>query len=515
VLTVTADEFAELTLEKCKMAYQQGKMIKLAKENKALLYKTAQTVSESGETADIYLFGFGFRLITDTDDSKSVLDNVSRPDVNFDDVVGAEDAKKELKYFVEYLRDPVRFMRQGVRSPRGVLLYGPPGTGKTLLAKAMAGESGVTFLRAEGNEFLKKHVGEGPEAVHKLFRAARKYAPSVVFIDEIDAIGKNRSSIGNDVGVSDVLTAFLTEMDGFSTDTTKPVFVLAATNFGVDPESRMSLDSALLRRFDRRIYIDLPNKNERKQYIEMKIGNNKNVKLSEEQIENIALRSTGMSLAELESVFELAMRSAIHTEQFAVGDAEFDEAFETFNGGEKKEWKADSLIRTARHEAGHALVCWMSGEKPAYLTVIARGEHGGYMQHGVDEEKGMYTRRELLSRIRTSLGGRAAEIVYYGEDEGLSTGASGDLRSATRLARQMICNYGMDKDAGMIYIEGDDPGKSVNDRMREMLETELAAAVEIIGSNKKAIDAIVEALAEKNHLKEREIDEIFKNTVKY
>lgn len=519
VLTVKAEDgiFAEQVTEKCRIAYQQGHMLKLAKENKGLTYKTAQTVSDDQKTASIRLFDFKLGLITDAEDSKSIVDNVSRPDIHFEDVIGAEDAKQELKYFVEYLKNPVHFMRKGVRSPKGVLLYGPPGTGKTLLAKAMAGESGVTFLRAEGNEFLKKYIGEGAEAVHSLFNAARKYAPSIVFVDEIDAIGKDRNSRGSEDHTGDVLTAFLTEMDGFNTDTSKPVFVLAATNYGVDAEKGKSLDAALLRRFDRRIYVDLPNKEERKRYLEMKLRKHTSVQLSQDQLDNIAMRSTGMSLAELESVFEMALRNAIRSESGVVGDAEFEEAFETFNSGEKKEWSSDSLMRTARHEAGHALICWMSGEKPSYLTIVARGDHGGYMQHANSEGKGSYTKAELLGKIRTSLAGRAAEMVYYGDEEGISTGASGDLYSATRVAEQMICNFGMDADVGMSYIDlGAVSGaahQTVRERVNAMLDQELAEAIHIIKGNQLAIDTIVNALMEKNHLKENEIDEIFSETV--
>ena len=515
VLTLSeeAETFAKQVEEKCKVAYQQGNMIKLARENKALLYKTSQTVSQDKSIATINLFDFRLSLITDSEDSKSILDNVSRPDLHFEDVIGAEDAKQELKYFVEYLKNPIKYMRKGVRSPKGVLLYGPPGTGKTLLAKAMAGESGVTFLKAEGNEFLKRYVGEGAEAVHSLFNAARKYAPSIVFIDEIDAIGKDRNLQGSGEGVADVLTAFLTEMDGFNTDTSKPVFVLATTNYGVDSERGKSLDAALLRRFDRRIYVDLPNKEERKRYIEMKLSKNASVKLSQEQIENIAMRSTGMSLAELESIFEMALRSAIRSESGVVCDAEFEEAFETFNSGEKKEWNSDSLMRVARHEVGHALICWLSGEKPSYLTVVARGDHGGYMQHANNEGKALYTKSELLSRIRTSLGGRAAEVVYYGTKDGISTGPSGDLYSATRVAEQMICNYGMDQSVGMSYIDSGAMSEAIREKVNKILDEELGAAIEIIEKNKVAVDTMVDVLMEKNHLKENEIDDIFKKTV--
>ncbi len=507
--------FEKQVLSKCNIAYQQGNMLKLARENKIVSYKTSQNISRNKKTAEITLFDFKMSLATDVEDSQNILDNVSKPNVSFADVIGAEDAKKELTYFVEYLKDPVKYMRKGVRAPKGVLLYGPPGTGKTMLAKAMAGESDVTFLTAEGNQFLKRYVGEGSETVHNLFAAARKYAPSILFIDEIDAIGKDRNaSSSTDTG--DVLTAFLTEMDGFKTDTTKPVFVLAATNYEVEQGRGKSLDPALLRRFDRRIYVDLPTKDERKRFLHMKVNNSKMISLSDEQIENIAVRSTGMSLAELDSIYEMALRNAVCSEGCIVDDAAFEEAFETFNSGEQKQWSRDSLERTARHEAGHALLCWLSGEKPSYLTIVARGDHGGYMQHADNESKGLYTKAELLSKIRTSLAGRAAEIVYYGQEDGISTGASGDLHSATRTVEQMICKYGMDEEIGLSYLSNNDTlslyYNEIRKRTNEILSAELKNTIKIIADNKAAIDKMVEALLEKNHLKEKEIDDIFKAT---
>lgn len=495
----------------CDVAYQQNNMFKLAKSNKVLTYKTAQTVSDDKTEAKIKLFNLKLKIATDTEDSGNVLDNISKPDIHFDDVIGAEDAKGELKYFVDYLKNPVEFMRRGVRSPKGVLLYGPPGTGKTMLAKAMAGESDVTFLTAEGNQFLKSHIGAGSDAVHKLFTAARKYAPSIIFIDEIDAVGKDRNSSHGET-TSDVLTAFLTEMDGFKNDTSKPVFVLAATNYEVEAGKGKSLDPALLRRFDRRIYVDLPNKDERCRYLKMKISKHKNVELSDEQINNIALRSTGMSLAELESVFEMALRNAIRTGG-RITDASFEEAFETFSSGEKKEWAADTLLRTARHEAGHALLSWLWGDKPSYVTVVARGDHGGYMQHGDGEDKGIYLKSELLTKIRTSLAGRAAELVYYGDDAGVSTGASGDIYSATKLCERMICNYGMDDKFGLAFINENalsfSSASEIRERVNEVLSAELELAKQTIAKNSEAMDKLVCALMERNHLKGGEIDEIF------
>ena len=404
-----------------------------------------------------------------------------------------------------------QYIGTGVKAPRGVLLYGPPGTGKTLLAKAMACESGVTFLCTEGNAFLKQYVGQGPEKVHELFRTARKYAPSILFVDEIDAIAKQRrGGAGSGATGEEILTAFLAEMDGFSTDPTKPVFVLAATNFDVEPGGERSLDPALLRRFDRTVYMDLPTKEDRVRFLKMKIAKNEAFCISLEQIDAIALRSTGMSLALLDSAMELALRSAIRQGSTKVTDAILDEAFETFIGGETKKWDASQLERVARHEAGHALMCYLGGQTPAYLTVVARGNHGGYMQHAENEGKQIYTLDEILANIRTSLGGRAAEIVYYGSRDGISTGASGDLAAATRMARRILCSYGMDDVFGLAVFDGYGNGAEWNSRLHEavnrILSQQMELTLSIISENKDKIDRLVHALLEKNRLNANEIE---------
>ena len=499
-------EFSQDVTALCRAAHAQAGMLRLARENKVLTYKSSQRLSEDGQRATIYLFDFRLSLARDRTDAGNILEGAGKPSVRFADVIGAEGAKEELKYFIDYLKDPVSYLRRGVHAPKGVLLYGPPGTGKTMLARAMAGESDVTFLTAEGNQFLKKYVGEGPEAVHALFATARKYAPSILFVDEIDAIAKSRD--GSDADhTADILTAFLTEMDGFHTDTTKPVFVLAATNYSLDSGARRHIDSALLRRFDRRIYVELPGKRERMRFLEMKRKAHPTARLSDEMLESIAARGTGMSLAALSQVFEMALRSAIRTGG-EVTDASFEEAFESYVGGDAKTHSEAELLRTARHEAGHALLCYESGEVPAYVTVVARGDHGGYMQHAEQENKGFYTKEELIASIRTALGGRAAELVYYGERDGVTTGASGDLAAATAQARRMLCRYGMDEDFGLAVVEETEDGAlgaELRARVNDLLSRELAIAKATVEKHRDKMDALVSALLEKNRLKGDEI----------
>lgn len=495
----------------------QESMTSLARSNKIVSYKTSQTISEDGKTACIYLYDIELETAVDAEDTKTIMNNMSRPNVRFDDVIGADDAKVELQFFVDYLKNPKEYASKGLGIPKGVLFYGPPGTGKTLLAKAVAGESDLTFISVAGNQFLDKYVGEGERRMRELFATARKYAPTIVFIDEVDAIAKERK--GEHAAPDSILTALLAEMDGFKVDAKKPVFVLAATNFELDGNHGRVLDGAFVRRFDRQIYVDLPNKVARIKFMKMKISKNPIFRLTDDEIENLAIRSTGMSLANLASVFEFSMRIAFRQNKDCVDGAVFEEAFETFNFGEEKKWDSAELRKTAYHEAGHAFLCWYSGEKPSYLTIVARGNHGGYMLHGDNENIGSYTKKMLLDRIRTALGGRASELVFFGEEDGLTTGASGDLNTATAIAKNMICKYGMDKSIGLAVVDDAESRDGalavrIRDAVNNVLNDELENAKEILKTNKNAVDAIVEVLLQKNHLTAEEIDKIFAENTK-
>lgn len=339
----------------------------------------------------------------------------------------SEDVKSELQYFQSYLKDAKSFLKKGAATPKGILLYGPPGTGKTSLAKVMAAESDVTFLTASADQFISKWVGEGPQAVHRIFSIARKYAPAILFIDEIDAIGRRRTEEAFHDGRQEILNALLTEMDGFKTSVKKPVLVMAATNLGGNNGSTGALDPALVRRFDRSICIDLPDRAGRIQLLKMLRNKHQILRISDDMLQNLAERSIGMSPALLEGAVNAAIREAIRSGT-EVSDSMMDEAFEKYNHGEEKHWNRADLIKTARHEAGHAVVCNYFGEEPSYLTVAARDNHGGYMMYSAAEGKGVYTKKELLRQIAVSLGGRAAELAYYGEEEGLSTGPPPILR---------------------------------------------------------------------------------------
>lgn len=492
--------------------FQQNGMIRLARANQLLRFETAQRLNPAGDGAEILLFDLKLEKSVRADDQGTVLSMLSTPDVKFEDIIGAEDAKKELAFFIGYMKNPKRYRKQGVSSPKGVLLYGPPGTGKTMLAKAFAAESGATFIAAEGNQFAGAFVGDGSRMMKRIFATARRYAPSVVFIDEIDTIGRARTGRNTDMAQDSeqTLTALFTQLDGFTTDEDKPVFVLGATNYTVEQGTAMSLDAALLRRFDRRILIDLPTLENRRLFLEKETGKKALFHVTENGLQSLADRSTGMSLAQLASILDLAVRTAVQNQAGSVDDKGLDEAFETFTGGEAKRWSEEITLRTARHEAGHTLISWLAGEKPSYVTIVSRGHFGGYMQYADQEDRFGFTKRELLDRIRIALGGRASEIVYYGETEGISTGASSDLKKATDLAVQMLCAYGMDDEFGPAVADPAGPAVAlkVRDEANDILKTELARAVKEITEHRAGLDRLVEGLLQKNSLRESEIDGI-------
>ncbi len=512
--SASSEQFEDAIEKICTNINHQRSMKYLARSNKVISYETGQSLDAQTKTARITLFDFKLAPAIDGEDSKEILSDISKPDISFKEVIGSEDAKEELRYYCKYLKNPKKYLGTGVKTPKGILLYGPPGTGKTTLAKAMASEAGVIFIATEGNKFIQSASGLGSDEVHRVFALARKYAPSILFIDEIETVAKKRGTGGE--SHSEAITAFLTEMDGFNVDPSKPVFVLGATNYGVEQTGYCDLDPAILRRFDRRIYVDLPTKDERIRYMELLISKNDAFEISTVLIENLAIRSTGMSLAQLESVFDLSLRDAIRQDSTKVTDAILEEAFESFSGGEKREWDESSLEKTARHEAGHAFVCWKNGETPSYLTIVARGDHGGYMQHGDQEKKGTYTRQELLARIRVCLGGRAAEMVYYGDETGYSTGASADLANATNIAQSMVCNFGMCDEMGLAVINPNSflssaLSEKIYNEINRILSCELQKTIEVIRNNQKSVDALVTALLDKNRLTANEIQEILTN----
>ncbi|MBN2560504.1 MAG: AAA family ATPase, partial [Phycisphaerae bacterium] len=404
---------------------------------------------------------------------------------------------------------------------------GPPGTGKTMLARAMAGESNVAFISATASSFVTMWQGSGPKNVRDLFARARRRAPAIVLIDEIDAIGKVRTGgVGEGRAAENTLNALLTEMDGFTSPSVeRPVFVLAATNFKVDSDDQASpersgrtLDPALVRRFSRTILVDLPDRAARQKYLTMRLADRPGCSVSEDVVKLIAERSSGMSIANLEMIIETAARNAVRSGE-PLNGALLEEALETVRFGEARVRKPEEVRRTACHEGGHALLYWLSGWWPAYVTIVSRGQHGGYMAPCAEEAegRGSRTRDELLADIRTSLGGRAAELVCYGRVDGLSSGASSDLEYATNTARAMVCRYGMDEDFGVLVTpelmkyEGALASPvylKINESAGKILELEMKNTIELLEEHRAHLDIVTEALIAKERLTAEELQEI-------
>lgn len=431
--------------------------------------------------------------------------------ITFDDVAGVEEAKAELEEIVEFLKSPQRYTQIGAKIPKGVLLVGPPGTGKTLLAKAVAGEAGVVFFSISGSEFVELFVGAGAARVRDLFEQAKKKAPCIIFIDELDAIGKSRAS-GNFMGGNDereqTLNQLLSEMDGFSVgDAT--VIVLAATN---RPET---LDPALLRpgRFDRQVLVDRPDLSGRLKILE--IYANK-VKLSPGvNLKEIATRTSGFAGADLANLVNEAALLAARNHRTTVDQADFNEAIERVVAGLEKKSRVLSDKEkkiVAYHEVGHALVgtAMPGGGKVSKISIVPRGMAAlGYTMQMPTEDRFLMDDIELRDQIATLLGGRAAEEVVFGT---ITTGAANDLQRATDLAERMVTTYGMSKVLGPLAYEkgqqnnflgdsmnprrmvSDDTAKAIDAEVKDIVEGGHQQALAILGQNRDLLEELAQKI---------------------
>jgi cell division protease FtsH len=502
----------EKIMEYSQRLWRERCVEQLGKERKTLFFKTVPEVSD--KTIRIRLRDLRFEQTLLATDINAILQDFERPSVKFSDVYGADVAKTELDYIVRWLKNPRDYIGRGLKNPRGILLYGYPGTGKTMLARALAGESNVAFLQTSATGFVTKWQGSGPENVRKLFEQARRYAPAIIFIDEIDSIGKRREGArgGSDSAAEQTLNALLVEMDGFSTNKTNPVIVVAATNLvGL-------LDDALRRRFDREIEVDRPDRDARSAYLKKRLLVKEQGGITEITIERIAGQSAGMTIAELERIIELSGRMAVDSETI-INDSILEEAFERIRMGDAKITKnEEALKRIARHEAGHCLAGWLRGECPVQVTIVGRGNAGGYVERQSDEEKILYTKTELEDLIFQAMAGRAAEIIYYGDEQGLSSGAGADLRNATRYANRMVSEYGMSSEIGQVVIEhsqGADSGLSIEitHAVRKIIENQLERGIKELQSNKDPLDLLVSSLLAKNRLTTSELEKILPESI--
>ncbi len=432
----------------------------------------------------------------------------------FADVAGVLEAKEELFDVVDYLKNPEKYQRLGAKIPRGVLLVGAPGNGKTMLARAVAGEANCPFFSVNGSDFIEVFVGVGAARVRDLFQQARKHAPCIIFIDEIDAVGRQRGSGlggGNDER-EQTLNQMLAEMDGFQTGG-KPVIVMAATN---RPDV---LDSALLRpgRFDRRVEVPYPDLKSREQILKV---HGKTVKVDEEvDLFKVARGTPGFSGADLASLVNEAAIIASKTDQDTVKVADFEEARDKIILG--KELKSIVLTDedrkvTAYHESGHALLRLLMPEDSDPLhkvTIIPRGRALGITHAMPEREKYTHTKEEMVANIMSALGGRAAEELVFNK---ATTGAYSDFKAASEIVRNMICNYGMGKDLGqVIYAQGQGDfvysqktAERIDNEVQRMMDECYKRTMQMLVDNRDKLNVLAETLFEKETMYAEEIYEL-------
>ena len=464
----------------------------------------------------VVLFVMLFKLQGLGDKSKVYDTETTKSKITFGDVAGLDEEKQEMIEIVDFLKNPDKFYEMGAKIPRGVLLCGKPGTGKTLIAKAIAGEANVPFISMSGSEFIEMFAGLGASRVRKLFEKAKKIAPCIVFIDEIDAVGSRRTSgSGAESENNQTLNQLLVEMDGFDTEET--IIVLAATN---RPEM---LDKALLRpgRFDRQINIALPDLNGREAILKIHA---KDKKFAENiDLKNIAEDTAGFSGAELANILNEAAIIATINKHDAITNKDIEDATKKVTIGIEKHSRVVSekdKKLTAYHEAGHAIVSsQLETQKDIKeVSIIPRGIAGGYTMYKSNEDKYYISKTEMEEKLVSLLGGRAAEKIALND---ISTGASNDIEVATQIAKDMIVKYGMSDDLGPIYIDtekdpyelqlfGEKFGDAVGAEVKIMIDNAYVKAQKLILNNMDKLNKVAEALIEKEIISAEEFQDLIK-----
>jgi cell division protease FtsH len=463
------------------------------------------------------LFSFGA--------SKAKLFDAKKPGVTFNDVAGMDNTKQQLKETIEFLKDPSKFKRLGAKIPKGVLLVGPPGTGKTLLARATAGEAGVPFYSISGSEFIEMFVGVGASRVRDMFKKAKASQPSIIFIDEIDAVGRTRGAGlgGGHDEREQTLNQLLSEMDGFESH--EEVIVMAATN---RPDV---LDPALLRpgRFDRHIVIDRPGWKERKSILEVHVRDK--TLADDVDLETMARGTPGMTGADIENLANEAALVAIKKNKEKIDMSDFEEAKDVIlMGSVREETISDTEKRiTAYHEAGHALVAWkLPGTDPIHkVSILPRGIAMGVTQLLPEEDRHYYPKTYLMSRLSVALAGRVAEKIVFND---VSSGAQNDLKEATSLAEKMVAQWGMSDKVGPINLGrgeehpflgrelaqpkrySEDMAWLMDQEIRELIIEAESRAEEILKSNRNALDNLAEALIKEEVLERDDVERITKES---
>ena len=500
VLTVNDDDaaFGDSLEALAFNALINNKTFSLGRSGKHLYFNCAQYI-EDPENAVVSFERLQVKKATGAEDSGMIAKKGQNNNLCFADVVGCKTAKETLSEFAKMLNNPRDMAAKGKSMPKGVLLYGPPGTGKTLLAKAMANECDATFFPVSATSFFGSYVGQTENNIRDLFRKARRYAPSIIFLDEVDAIARARTGSVGSTHNEDALTTFLAEMDGFVTDPKRPVFVLAATNYDVSGDGPRVLDGAFVRRFDRKLFVPLPDTDDRYALLLLSLKRH-GIHFGDDHekiVRNMAVRTGGMSNADLE------MMNAQYAR--ALGDAKPDQtnymdAVDEFRYGEIKKMNPDHVRQTACHEAGHALVCRLCGITPSFLTIVSRGNFGGFMESASENERGTQTFDDLMNIVCRCLAGRVAELEVYGTSAGMNTGASSDIANARYIIRAALEDYAM----GEFLFTRWKPSEA-----EALMQKQYDRTVEMIRSHRQTLDALTTLLADKKSLDRTQLEAFF------
>ena len=493
----------------------EGNELELIQKPKSILAQIPSMIMSILPTAIMLaLFIMIFKMQGLGEKGKVYDDTERKTKIKFDDVAGLDEEKEEMIEIVDFLKKPEKFKKMGARVPKGVLLYGKPGTGKTLIAKAIAGEADVPFISMSGSEFIEMFAGLGASRVRKLFEKARKLAPCIVFIDEIDAIGSRRTSnSGAETENNQTLNQLLVEMDGFSSEET--IIVLAATN---RPEM---LDKALLRpgRFDRQITIPVPDLKGRLEILKIHA---RDKKISDDvNLESIAEDTAGFTGAELENILNEAAIVATKKKHEDIENLEIEEAVKKVTVGLEKRGRVYSekdKKLTAYHEAGHAVVSRYlpTQTNVKEISIIPRGVAGGYTMYKSDEDKYYISKTEMQEKLIALLGGRAAEKLVLND---ISTGASNDIEVATKIARDMVTKYGMSDNLGPIDFQGKEPyemqmfgeniGDKIGEEVKKLIDIAYSDALSLLQQHRDKLDMIAQALLEKEKINEEDFQRFF------
>jgi len=493
----------------------EGNELELIQKPKSILAQIPSMIMSILPTAIMLaLFIMIFKMQGLGEKGKVYDDTERKTKIKFDDVAGLDEEKEEMIEIVDFLKKPEKFKKMGARVPKGVLLYGKPGTGKTLIAKAIAGEADVPFISMSGSEFIEMFAGLGASRVRKLFEKARKLAPCIVFIDEIDAIGSRRTSnSGAETENNQTLNQLLVEMDGFSSEET--IIVLAATN---RPEM---LDKALLRpgRFDRQITIPVPDLKGRLEILKIHA---RDKKISDDvNLEGIAEDTAGFTGAELENILNEAAIVATKNKHEDIENLDIEEAVKKVTVGLEKRGRVYSekdKKLTAYHEAGHAVVSRYlpTQTNVKEISIIPRGVAGGYTMYKSDEDKYYISKTEMQEKLIALLGGRAAEKLVLND---ISTGASNDIEVATKIARDMVTKYGMSDNLGPIDFQGKEPyemqmfgeniGDKIGEEVKKLIDIAYSDALSLLQQHRDKLDMIAQALLEKEKINEEDFQRFF------